>query len=118
MESTRHGPREDPQLPSDKERAEQIAGMARRVRENRDGPGCTSTGAGSGTINEALKDIAARREQERSTGDTSGEEARKSWQERLAAAQQKQAAAPNDFAEKLARIRIAREEQGRGGSAA
>ncbi|XAS68667.1 hypothetical protein V3C33_05050 [Micrococcaceae bacterium Sec5.7] len=58
-----------------------------------------------------MKDIAARRESERSTGEAAGGDARKSWQERLAAAQQKRPAASNDFAEKLAQIRKAQEEQ-------
>jgi hypothetical protein len=62
-------------------------------------------------VNEALNDIAARREAERSTGEAAGGEARKSWQERLAAAQQKQPAAGKDFAEKLAKIRKAQEQQ-------
>lgn len=61
-------------------------------------PGCTGTGAGPGSRRRGTEDVAARREAERSTGETASGEARKSWQERLAAAQQEQPAATNDFA--------------------
>ncbi|MGY4542534.1 transketolase [Arthrobacter sp. UYNi723] len=62
-------------------------------------------------VDAALQDIAALREAERSTGEAAGGDARKPWQERLAAAQQKRPAASNDFAEKLTQIRKAQEEQ-------
>ncbi|MET3165084.1 UNVERIFIED_ORG: conjugative relaxase-like TrwC/TraI family protein [Arthrobacter sp. UYEF10] len=99
---------QDTTLTPEQERAERIAAMARRIR----GTSTTSTPEQTPeAVTEAMKDIAERREAERSTGEAAGGDARKSWQERLAAAQQKRPAASNDFAEKLAQIRKAQEEQ-------
>ncbi|ALV41432.1 hypothetical protein AU252_09935 [Pseudarthrobacter sulfonivorans] len=103
---------QDVTLTPEQERDEHVAATARKVRENLEARrGAPEPEHAPEAVNEALKDIASRREEERSTGEAAGEEAKKSWQERLAAAQQKQPAATNDFAEKLAQIRKAQEDQ-------
>jgi hypothetical protein len=103
---------EDVTLTPEQERAEHVAATARKVRQNMDArQGAPAPEQAPEAVNEALNDIAARREAERSTGEAAGGEAKKSWQERLAAAQQMQPAASKDFAEKLAQIRKAQEDQ-------
>jgi len=103
---------QDVTLTPEQERDEHVAATARKVRENLNARrGAPAPEPAPEAVNEALKDIAARRQEERSTAEAAGGEAKKSWQERLAAAQQKQPAATNDLAEKLAQIRKTQEDQ-------
>jgi conjugative relaxase-like TrwC/TraI family protein len=103
---------QDATLTPDQERAEHVAATARKVRENLNAHrGAPAPEHAPEAVDEALKDIAARREEERTTGETAGGDAKQPWQEKLAAAQQKQPAASNDFVEKLARIRKTQEDQ-------
>ncbi|MCO4251204.1 hypothetical protein [Pseudarthrobacter raffinosi] len=103
---------QDVTLTPEQERDEHVAATARKVRENlKARQSEQAPEQAPEAVNEALKDIASRREAERSTGEAAGEEANKSWQDRLAAARQKQPAASHDFAEKLAQIRKAQEDQ-------
>jgi hypothetical protein len=112
VDALREDRSQDVTLTPEQERAEHVAGTARKVRENLDArQGAPAPEPAPEAVNEALKDIVARRGAERTTGETAGGEAKKSWQERLAAAQQKQPAASNDFAEKVAQIRKAQEDQ-------
>jgi hypothetical protein len=103
---------QDVTLTPEQKRAEDVAATARKVRQNLDARrGAPTQEHAPEAVDEALKDIAARRQEESTTGEAASGEAQKSWQEKLAAAQQKQPATGNDFTEKLARIRKGQEDQ-------
>jgi conjugative relaxase-like TrwC/TraI family protein len=103
---------QDVTLTPEQKRAEDVAATARKVRQNLDARrGASTQEHAPEAVDEALQDIAARRQEESTTGEAASGEAQKLWQERLAAAQQKQPATGNDFTEKLARIRKGQEDQ-------
>jgi hypothetical protein len=81
---------QDVTLTPEQERAERVASMVRRVRENREArQGAPSPEQAPEAVSEALKDIAARRKAE----ETTAEQAQESLKDRLAKARREREAA-------------------------
>ena len=90
-------------------RADRIAELARKVRNNR--PGAQTGDAAPESVDEALDDIRKRREAEQTTGAAAGGEGRESFHDRLAKLRHGQHAGAPATSDAVARLRAAQAEQ-------
>lgn len=100
---------QDVTLTPDQERAERVAAMVRRVRETREArDGAPTPEQAPESVNEALKDIVARRDAERTS---TGPQAQESLKDRLERLRQEREAARTAAPNAGEEIRRAKEEQ-------